>query len=284
MLFDRPTDLIDWMSIKCSSFILLLAEVVQRAEAPQSLLSLSHPPRGLHDGLGDRALARQGMLDQVVPDRGGRRRQGFVGHGQQAARRVVEQVPAERLERRPGGHWRRGDGVDGLPVEASTKYKLDAGQCESCGYYKTWGFKVQNKKSGKMMPGHVTAEGYKIGEGDCPKWANIAAANKKRSERKTTAAAPPAAPPAPGAWIQDINHPMASAVNSGAMATAAAPAPAPAARITPQFVPPSTNGNEPGHVVAFNVNGISVTTTIAEGMAIIEQISACVRKALGTGA
>ncbi len=176
---------------------------------------------------------------------------------------------------------------EGFPVDASTKYKMDAGQCEQCGYYKTWGFKVQNKKSGKMMPGHVTADGFKIGEGDCPKWAGIAAANKKRAERKATAA-PPATPPAPGAWIQDINHPMASAVNSGAMATAAAPAPAPAARATPQFTTATatttTTNNEPGHVVAFNVNGITVTTTIAEGMAIIEQISACVRKALGTGA
>ncbi len=40
---------------------------------------------------------------------------------------------------------------EGFPVDASTKYKMDAGQCEQCGYYKTWGFKVQNKKSGKMM-------------------------------------------------------------------------------------------------------------------------------------
>ncbi len=81
--------------------------------------------------------------------------------------------------------------VDGFPVDASVKYKVDAGRCEACGQYKTWGFKVQNNKTGKMMPGHVTADGFKIGEGDCPKWAKIADMNKKKAERKVSSPQPP---------------------------------------------------------------------------------------------
>jgi hypothetical protein len=177
---------------------------------------------------------------------------------------------------------------EGFPIDASTKYKIDAGQCE-CGYYKTWGFKVQNKKSGKMMPGHVTAEGFKIGEGDCPRWAKLASINKMKAEKKATAGTPQP----PGTWIQEINHPLgtASAANStviarAATATAATPVGKPTGVIEQAGAQPTSqasSGNEPGHVVAFNVNGFTVTTTIAEGMAIIEQISACVRKALGTG-
>ncbi len=179
--------------------------------------------------------------------------------------------------------------ADGFPVDASTKYKLDAGQCKACGYYKTWGFKVQNTKSGKMMPGHVTAEGFKIGEGDCPKWAKIADMNKKKAASGITA---PPAPPQPGAWIQEITGGTgaASSVNSPAFASGAAPA-MPSGQPTgvlerapPQQAAPAAGSNASGHVVAFTVNGFPVTTTIAEGMAIIEQISACVRKALGTGA
>jgi hypothetical protein len=64
----------------------------------------------------------------------------------------------------------------------------------------------------------VTAEGFKIGEGDCPKWAKLADINKKKAEKRATSA--PAAPPAPGAWIQEINHPLGTALaaNSAAMA------------------------------------------------------------------
>ncbi|MBN2149856.1 MAG: hypothetical protein JW839_00290 [Candidatus Lokiarchaeota archaeon] len=160
--------------------------------------------------------------------------------------------------------------VDGLPVDTGTRYKLDAGQCKECGQYKTWGFKVQNEKTGKMMPGHVTAEGFKIGEGDCPKWARIAAANRKRAEQRAVGAAGAgAAPPArPGAWIQEV-------AGSGAVASAAGP---PQAAPSPAAVP------EPGPVVAFTVNGFTVTTSVTQAAAVVEQIGAAMRKILGGGA
>lgn len=72
----------------------------------------------------------------------------------------------------------RAGAVPSLDIDISKTYKLDAGQCEKCGYYKTWGFRVLNPKSGKMMPGHVTSEGYKLGDGNCPFWL----ARKDRGE------------------------------------------------------------------------------------------------------
>jgi hypothetical protein len=56
--------------------------------------------------------------------------------------------------------------------EKETFYPINAGKCDKCGYYKTWGFKVRNPKTGKMMPGHVTEDGIKIGNGECPYYAN----------------------------------------------------------------------------------------------------------------
>ena len=179
--------------------------------------------------------------------------------------------------------------ADGFPVDTSTKYKIDAGQCEACGHYKTWGFKIQNKKSGKMMPGHVTAEGFKIGEGDCPKWAKIADLNKKKAERKASGS--PGTPQPPGTWIQEINHPLAaSAANSTTIAgaaTAALPTSQPnkiPERVTIQPSPQMVNGYEAGHVVSFSVNGITITTTVADAIGAMEQIAASLRKILGPGA
>ena len=170
--------------------------------------------------------------------------------------------------------------IDGQPVDTSTKYPLDAGQCEACGQYKTWKFKIQNKKSGKMMPGHVTAEGYKIGDGDCPKWAKIAEMNKKKAEKRAAEGTmPPAAPPGPGAWIQDITggsrQAVASAASSPALATATAPATAATGHVP---------GPEPGPVIAFTVNGFTITTSMTQAAGVIEQISTAMRKILGRGA
>lgn len=55
-------------------------------------------------------------------------------------------------------------------VDSTRKYQVNAGFCEKCGYYKTWGYRIKNPKTGKMMPGHVTEDGYKIDEGECPSW------------------------------------------------------------------------------------------------------------------
>lgn len=58
-----------------------------------------------------------------------------------------------------------------MSIDQSRKFKVDpAGPCERCGFFKTWEFRVLNEKTGRMMPGHVTADGYKIGDGKCPYW------------------------------------------------------------------------------------------------------------------
>ena len=65
-----------------------------------------------------------------------------------------------------------------IQVDRSKTYRVNAGRCEHCGNFKTWDFRIPNPKSGKMMPGHVTEEGYKIDDGGCPYWAAV---KKKRS-------------------------------------------------------------------------------------------------------
>lgn len=54
------------------------------------------------------------------------------------------------------------------PPERWKKYNVNADQCEKCGFYKTWDFKVKNEKTGSMMPGHVYRNGYPVGDGSCP--------------------------------------------------------------------------------------------------------------------
>jgi len=60
--------------------------------------------------------------------------------------------------------------------DTNATYKPSAGQCDKCGQFKTWEFKVRNNKSGKMMPGHIDASGHVIGNGDCPFYAKRAKA------------------------------------------------------------------------------------------------------------
>ncbi|MEX2754269.1 MAG: hypothetical protein Q6365_002670 [Candidatus Sigynarchaeota archaeon] len=165
--------------------------------------------------------------------------------------------------------------IDGLPVDTTTRYPLDAGRCEACGQYKTWKFKVQNKRSGKMMPGHVTAEGYKIGDGNCPKWARIAELNRKKAEKKAAEAAVPAAgaPREPGAWIRDVagGCKVASVASSPSFAAAAVAA-------TPSG--PAT-GPASDNEIAFTVNGFTITTSVAQAASVVEQIGAALRQLLG---
>jgi hypothetical protein len=60
--------------------------------------------------------------------------------------------------------------ISSFQVDTSKKHPCNAGQCTYCGHFKTWAHKVRNPKSGNMMPGHVTADGYLIGNGECPKF------------------------------------------------------------------------------------------------------------------
>ena len=73
---------------------------------------------------------------------------------------------------------------DGLVIDKTKQYKPNAGQCAQCGHYKTWEFKILNQKTGKQIPGHVTKEGFKIGDGNCPYWENISKLNAKKAEKK----------------------------------------------------------------------------------------------------
>ncbi len=77
-----------------------------------------------------------------------------------------------------------------LAIDQSRRYKVDpGGPCERCGFYKTWEFRVLNPKTGKMMPGHVTQEGFKVGDGNCPYWGSI------RKNKVDKAGSPPRASP-----------------------------------------------------------------------------------------
>jgi hypothetical protein len=77
--------------------------------------------------------------------------------------------------------------ISGFQVDTSKKHPCNAGQCTYCGHFKTWSHKVRNPKSGNMMPGHVTADGYLIGNGECPKF-------QQQPQQPTQAAAVSAKP------------------------------------------------------------------------------------------
>nr|MDO8113271.1 hypothetical protein [Candidatus Sigynarchaeota archaeon] len=97
---------------------------------------------------------------------------------------------------------------DGLVVDTTKQYKPSAGQCPQCGHYKTWDFKITNPKTGKGMPGHVTKEGFKIGDGNCPYWNNLQKLNAAKAEKKAQAAT--RQPPAPaGQAMQNVVTSMA---------------------------------------------------------------------------
>ena len=77
-----------------------------------------------------------------------------------------------------------------IRVDRSRKYPTSAGTCDKCGYSKTWAFKILNPKTGKQVPGHVTKEGFKINDGDCPFYALL----KQKADSKTDAPAQELAP------------------------------------------------------------------------------------------
>ncbi|HME53398.1 MAG TPA: hypothetical protein VKM55_14335 [Candidatus Lokiarchaeia archaeon] len=69
-----------------------------------------------------------------------------------------------------------------IKVDDARKFRINAGQCDKCGYFKSWDFKITNPKTGKQIPGHVTKEGFKINDGDCPFYALL----KVKGETKDT--------------------------------------------------------------------------------------------------
>ncbi|MEX2681816.1 MAG: hypothetical protein Q6373_009450 [Candidatus Sigynarchaeota archaeon] len=130
-----------------------------------------------------------------------------------------------------------------IRVDQGRKYPTSAGQCDKCGYYKTWAFKVLNPKTGKQVPGHVTKEGFKINDGDCPFYALL----KQRANNKTDPA-PQQAPQGQGTTREPLDL------------DTMAPAPAPArveGRVPPGSEPAAagqqsvlTVGVERGEIVA----------------------------------
>ncbi|MHA1848798.1 MAG: hypothetical protein ACTSXU_14240 [Promethearchaeota archaeon] len=71
-----------------------------------------------------------------------------------------------------------------LKIDKSKQYKVNAGQCDKCGQYKTWEFRIVNERTGKKMPAHVTEDGYLINDGECPYWSNIKKQFKARRQNK----------------------------------------------------------------------------------------------------
>jgi hypothetical protein len=87
-----------------------------------------------------------------------------------------------------------------IRVDQSRKYPTSAGVCDKCGYYKTWAFKIVNPKTGKQVPGHVTKEGFKINDGDCPFYALL-----KQKAAGRADAAPQEAPEGQGTTREPLD-------------------------------------------------------------------------------
>ncbi|MBD3185800.1 hypothetical protein GF325_03140 [Candidatus Bathyarchaeota archaeon] len=108
----------------------------------------------------------------------------------------------------------QGEDAD-LAIDRSRRYKINAGQCNRCGFYKTWEFRFKNPKSGKMMPGHVTEDGFKINDGGCPYWATI-----KKNRKGTSIPSPTSSFPSKTARqvfnLRDDKVPAPSCLSNGA--------------------------------------------------------------------
>jgi hypothetical protein len=141
-----------------------------------------------------------------------------------------------------------------IRVDQSRKYPTTAGQCDKCGYFKTWAFKIVNPKTGKQVPGHVTRDGFKINDGDCPFYALLA--------RKAEGKAAPAPQMADGARYAEPAAPAPAPV------TIQARAPAPAAPRQPLALTVEIRG---GEIVA-SIGACSTTLTRVD--------AACLAKAL----
>jgi hypothetical protein len=68
---------------------------------------------------------------------------------------------------------------DDIKIDKSVKYKVNAGQCDKCGYFKTWDTRIKNPKTKKSMPAHVTEEGHLVNGGECPYWTGVKAVKDK---------------------------------------------------------------------------------------------------------
>jgi hypothetical protein len=152
-----------------------------------------------------------------------------------------------------------------LRVDTTRKYALNAGKCEQCGQYKTWDFRVANLRTGKQLPGHVTADGYKVGDGDCPYWARIRALNERRAaERKGGATALDAE------MARATGKPMPVG-GSSTMAATVQGIPAMPIKSQPQASTPS-NARQAENGITVMIHGVPVTMCEAEALNVCRQI------------
>ena len=143
-----------------------------------------------------------------------------------------------------------------IAIDTSRVYKVDAGQCPKCGNFKTWQRRVPNPTSGKMMPAHVTAEGYLINDGDCPYYALLRKNAPRDAGEQATGDAPVAAPTtAPRApTTADPPAPKGRQARAPQAAPARAPAPATGTQGLHAVADPGTGG------VTFTIDGKPVAT------------------------
>jgi hypothetical protein len=143
-----------------------------------------------------------------------------------------------------------------IRVDQGRKYPTSAGQCDKCGYFKTWAFKIVNPKTGKQVPGHVTKEGFKINDGDCPFYALLKQKAAGRSD-----AAPQEAPEGQGAVHEPLDLDAPAPAPAPARATRPAAANQAAAARDQRFA--LTVSMEGGEIVA-KVGPCATTLTRAE--------------------
>jgi hypothetical protein len=158
-----------------------------------------------------------------------------------------------------------------LRVDTTRKYALNAGKCEQCGQYKTWDFRVANVRTGKQLPGHVTADGYKIGEGDCPYWARIRALNERRAaDRKGGATA------LDTEMVRATGKPIHLG-GSNILAATILGIPATPNNAAPQ-ASTSNNARQAENNITVMIHGVPVTMCEAEALNVCRQILEAVSK------
>jgi hypothetical protein len=160
--------------------------------------------------------------------------------------------------------------VGDAQVDTTRKYALNAGKCEQCGQYKTWDFRVPNAKTGKQLPGHVTGDGYKIGNGDCPYWARIKSMNERRGTQRKGGAT------AIDAELARSNGKPVPTGGGSTIATAVQgiPAALPAAIVAAPPTPASTSiARQTEGSITLLIHGIPVVLSVAEALNTCKQVA-----------
>jgi hypothetical protein len=160
--------------------------------------------------------------------------------------------------------------VGDAQVDTTRKYALNAGKCEQCGQFKTWDFRVPNAKTGKQLPGHVTGDGYKIGNGDCPYWARIKSMNERKGVLRKSGAT---------ALDSELVRSTGKSGPAGggstiASAIQAIPAtlPAPVLAVPPAPASPGIARQAEGSITVL-IHGIPVVMSVTEALGMCKQVA-----------